>query len=283
MKQLKNCVCGIFFIILAVAFSSADDDGFLNVTCNEAQDCYVLDDVNQGLWLSCWYNVHKCKCSNTISSNFHLKWENNQCLMSKYGPCGDKGSGLAVGCSDNFICVDNQCRDPNDTSLKAVKLTPFLFKESKCDSGGCKFSDDLYLECSRLGNQCKCEKVYIADGRSTYWDIRNYDGDNDCSVGKFGPCGTNNGITIQCHGDGISCLNGICVDANHPFSDVGEHCQSGKNCKEGLLCSLGYVCIEPNSLDEGEICSFDDQCRKGLQCRRRPGAGPWSSAVCSKT
>jgi len=278
MKLFVNC--GILFIIWMVTTSSAED-GFLNATCNSAKDCYLLDDVNEGLWLACWYNVNRCKCQNTISSNFHLKWENNQCLMSKYGPCGDKGSGLAVGCSDGFICVDNRCRDPVDT--KSVKLTPYVFSESKCTSGGCSFSDDLHLECSHSDDHCMCDKIYIADGRGTYWDIRNYDGDNNCSVGKFGPCGTKNGITIECHGDGISCVNGTCLNPSHPISEVGENCESVKNCKEGLLCSLESVCIEPFSLEENKICSSDNQCREGLQCRRRPGAGPWSFAFCMQS
>jgi len=277
---MKSFVNYVFWLFILMVTTSSAEDGFLNATCNSAQDCYVLDDVNHGLWLACWYNVHKCKCQNTITSNFHLKWENNQCLMSKYGPCGDKGSGLVVGCSDNFICVDNRCRDPADT--KSVKLTPYVFDESKCTPSGCIFSEDLRLECNHYDDRCVCEKVYIADGRSTYWDIRNYDGENNCSVGKFGPCGTKNGITIECHGDGISCVNGTCVNPSNPISEVGGDCESVKNCKGGLLCSLESVCIEPFSLAEGKICSSDDECSKGLKCLHSPLAGPWSNAFCSQ-
>jgi len=284
MILLQSCTCGILFLIFFVTscnfVSSSSDEGFLNATCNEAKDCYVLDDANQGLWLACWYNVHKCKCQKTVKSEFHLKWENDQCLMSKYGPCGNKGSGLAVGCSDGFICVYNRCRDPSNT--KAVKSIPYVFTESKCKPNGCRFSENLHLECSHSDDHCKCKKVYIADARSTYWDIRNYDGDNNCSVGKFGPCGTENGITIQCHGPGISCVNGTCLNSSHPISEVGEDCQSDKNCNVGLLCSLESVCIEPFSLVDGMICSSDNQCHEGLKCRRRLGAGPWSFAVCIK-
>lgn len=285
MKLFINCVRDLLLLIVFLTASSTadnsvgDDDGFLNATCHEASDCYVLDGVNQGLWLACWYNVHKCKCQNTISSDFNLKWENRQCLMSKYGPCGAKGE-LAVGCQDGFVCVDNQCRDPNDT--RSVKVTPFIFNESSCSKGGCSFNDELSLRCNHLTDQCECAKVYIADARDSYWDIRNYDGNNNCSIGKFGPCGTKNGITINCHGDGITCVSGTCLDANHMISNVGEDCATTRNCKEGLLCSLDYICIEQFSLPENKICSNDNECQRGLQCRRRPGAGPWSFAFCQK-
>lgn len=280
MKLFENFVCPVLFFILFVTTCSANtsDDGFLNVTCSEASDCYVIDDVNKGLWLACWYNVNKCKCQNTISSNYNLKWENKQCLMSKYGPCGAKGT-LAVGCQDNFICIDNQCRDPNDTSAKAVKVTPFVFDESKCSD--CNFSDDLDLTCNYYTDHCECRKVYIADGRDTTWDIRNYDGNKNCSVGKFGPCGFKNGIKIDCHGDGITCVNGMCINVNHPISDVGEDCETTNNCKTGLLCSLESVCIEPYSLPANKICATHNQCRRGFLCLRRDGAGPWSYAFCT--
>lgn len=271
------CVVVLYVKTCSSQTDDANEDGFLNVTCNQAQDCYVLEDSSYGLHLACWHDVHKCKCDNTFRSNFHLKWQNGQCLMSKYGPCGDKGNGLAVGCQDGFACIDNNCRDPNNA--KSVRLTPFTFDESQCSEGdGCQFSDDLRLACNGE-NRCNCEKVYVADLRSTYWDIRNYDGDNTCSVGKFGPCGSKNGITIECHGNGITCVAGTCVNATHPISDAGEDCATIKNCKEGLQCSPDSVCIEPFSLAEGKRCSGDMQCQKDLKCRRN---GPWSSAFCQQ-
>ncbi|KAG4071762.1 hypothetical protein HA402_011916 [Bradysia odoriphaga] len=246
MNLIKNCVRDFLLAVCLVTICSADnvDDGFLNVTCNEAQDCYVLDDVNQGLWLACWYNVQKCKCQNTISSDFNLKWDSGKCLMSKYGPCGAKGE-LAVGCQD-----------------------------------GCSL-DDLELRCNYDSEQCECAKVYIADAADTYWDIKSYDGNKNCSVGKFGPCGSKNGIVIDCHGDGITCVNGRCLDPNHLTSDVGEECADKRNCKEGLLCSQSSVCIEPFSLPEEKLCGTDEECQKGLQCKRLHG--PWSSAFCTRT
>lgn len=270
---MKIVACEILSLLLIVTICSANEEGYLNAPCDKAQDCYVLDNVNQGLWLACSYSVNKCTCSNTIRSDFHLKWDSNQCLMSKYGPCGAKGE-LAVGCQDGFACIDNQCRDPANT--KAVKQTPFVFQDSNCSN--CDFSDKLRLECSYTSNQCECRKVYIADGRDSGWDIRNYAGDNDCSVGKFGPCGINNGIKIDCHGDGISCVKGTCSDPKHLISDVGEDCEYQENCKNGLLCSNG-VCIEPFSLPESKICRGDNECQKGLQCQ---SAGPWSNSFCTK-
>lgn len=277
MRLIENYVCDFFLVILfVIVYTNADDD-FLNATCNEAKDCYVIDDPNQGLHLACYYNVHKCKCVNTFRSNFHLKWENHQCLMSKYGPCGQKGTDLIVGCQDGFICVDNHCRDPND--IQAVKLTPFVFEQSACSDGGCQFSDDLRLTCKYDENHCNCEKVYTADARGTYWDIRNYDGENSCSTGKFGPCGTKNGIYIACHDLGTTCVNGTCLNASHPISDIGEDCATIKNCKQGLQCSPDSICIEPFSLPEGNRCSGNMQCQEELQCRRDR---PFSSAFCQK-
>lgn len=277
MRLLGNNFCELFVVILLLAYTNADDDGFLNATCKQAQDCYVLDDPQQGLHLACWFNVNKCKCDNTFRSNFHLKWENGRCLMSKYGPCGQKTADLVVGCQDGFSCVDNRCRDPKD--LKAVKLTPFVFEQSSCSQSGCQFSDDLRLTCSYDDDHCNCAKLYVADARSDYWDVRNYDGDNNCSTGKFGPCGTSNGITISCHGFGITCVNGTCLDASHPISDIGEDCATIINCRQGLQCSPDSICIEPFSLTAGKLCSGNMQCLVGLQCRRN---GPWSSAFCQQ-
>lgn len=270
---------GFLFIISFVTICSAnnnENEGFLKATCNEAKDCYVIDNSSHGLHLACWHNVHRCKCVNTFRSDFHLKWENGQCLMSKYGPCGEKGTDLAVGCQNGFVCVENQCRDPKDNSAKSVKQVPLIFEESDCSSNHCQFSEDLHLTCNG-GNHCSCQKVYVADLGDTYWDIRNYDDDHNCSVGKFGPCGKKDGITIECHGDGITCVSGTCLNASHPISDIGEDCGYTRNCREGLQCSLDRVCIEPNSLGEGKRCSGTMHCRAGLQCRR---SGPWSSAFC---
>lgn len=273
MRPATKFICGLSIVLSILTTSSAmeRDEGFLNATCNEAQDCYVIDDTSKGLLhLYCWYDVHKCICSNSFHSNFHLKWDNidRKCLMSKYGPCGAKGADLVVGCQDNFVCIDNQCRDPKDTSAKAVKLTPFEFEESQCFSSNvCQFSEDLHLSCNRILDRCNCEKVDPADARGTYWDLRNYDGDRNCSAGKFGPCGIRNGIIIECHGDGITCVSGTCVNASHPISDLGEECAYDRNCKGGLLCSDDSVCIEPFSVESGKRCTGTTQCREGLLCR----------------
>ncbi len=245
---------------------SASDAGFLNATCNQASDCYILED--KGLSLSCSFDVHKCKCSmlTYIRSEVNLKWKDGQCLMSKYGPCGARGN-LAVGCQDNFVCIDNQCRDPSNTGL--VKVVPFVFEGTEC---WCRFGD-MMLNCNEKLEQCECAELLPADAGSSYWDIRSYDGNKNCSAGKFGPCGTRNGITIDCHGDGITCVNGTCLDANHILSDVGEDCASQDNCKEGLLCTFDHICMEPFSLGLFKTCRSENECRKGLQCRQHPGAG----------
>ncbi len=275
MHLYKNCVSAVLLLAFFATVCRASDDGFLNVTCNEASDCYLLED--KGLSLSCWYDEHKCKCDNSFVSDFNLKWEDGQCLMSKYGPCGSRGD-IAVGCQDGFVCIENQCRDPSNT--RSIKVTPFVFDETKCSD--CSFGD-MRLRCNYDLEQCECAEVRFADGPSSFWDIRSYDGNKNCSVGKFGPCGTNNGITIDCHGDGITCIDGTCLDANHILSDVGEDCAFQKNCKEGLLCSRISICIEPFSVEEHKICSGDNQCQIGLQCKRDPSHGPWSYPYCTNT
>lgn len=275
--KFKMKICEVLTLILILKICSANEEGYLNVSCNQASDCYIFDDFNQGLQLWCLYDVNKCICLNSISSNFHLKWENNQCLMSKYGPCGGNGE-LVVGCQDGFVCVESQCRDPDKT--KAVKVTPFVFQDSNC-SNGCSFGDDLHLTCDRESHHCQCEKIEIADAPTSGWDIRNYDGDYDCSVGKFGPCGIKNGIKIDCHGGGISCVDGSCLDPNHLISGAGEDCEYTKNCKEGLLCS-SKVCIEPFSLPESEHCEGDNECQEGLRCQSSERSSPWSLTFCTK-
>lgn len=273
MKIIISDTLSLFLFVTILTTCSAGTEDLLSAPCKEASDCYVLDDVDQGLWLACSYDVEKCSCYNTIRSDFYLKWENDQCLMSKYGPCGSKGD-LTVGCQDGFKCFNNQCVDPTDT--KSVGITPFVFEDSNCSNGDCNFADNLYLSCR--SNNCLCRKEYIADSRGTGWDIRNYDGDNVCSVGKFGPCGNKNGIKIDCHGNGISCVDGTCVDPNHLISDLGEDCERTENCKEGLLCE-SRVCIEKFSVAESQLCRGSDSCQRGLQCRSN---GPWSSSFCTK-
>jgi len=187
-------------------------------------------------------------------------------------------STLEVDCLDGFKCVEDQCRDPANPDKSAAKSGAFTF-DKKC-SDGCKFSDDLRLECNHAENKCSCRKIYVADARGTSWDIRNYDGDKKCSVGKFGPCGKKDGIEIECHGAGISCVDGTCLDPSHPISEINEACESKKNCKEGLLCSRDRNCIEPKTSAAGSRCGSDDECKEGLKCRLRPGTSPWSSRIC---
>lgn len=265
--------CRVLLLLFCVStICSAENDDYLDVECHDAKDCYVVDN---SLALACYHSVNKCKCQNTFMSDFYLKWENKQCLSSKYGPCGTKGK-VTVGCLGGFVCVDNQCRDPKDTRPEAVKVTPFVFTESKC-SDGCSF-DGANLRCDHKSDHCECAKIYVADGTDDYWNIRNYDGDNDCSVGKFGPCGTKNGITIGCHGDGITCVSGTCLNANKLISDVDEDCVTKKNCKEGLLCSEYNTCIEPFSLEKDKMCKEDEECQKGLKCTG--GEDEYDTRVC---
>lgn len=37
-------------------------------------------------------------------------------------------------------------------------------------------------------------------------------------VGLFGPSGFKTGIKIDCHGDIIICVNGMCLSTDHVFS-----------------------------------------------------------------
>lgn len=206
------CVRGIFLLLFFVTICSANEsDVYFDVPCNDGRDCYVLPSIGQGLYLDCYHNVHKCKCQLSFMSDFQMKWENGQCLMSKYGPCGSKGK-LVVGCQDGFICVDNRC--PIDSSTESVKVTPYAFPESTCFRDGCMFDRArplARLHCNSNSNQCECVKVYDRNDR-TSWDMRNYDGNNNCSVGKYGPCGTKNGITLGCHVDLITCVGGMCLN-----------------------------------------------------------------------
>lgn len=89
----------------------------------------------------------------------------------------------------------------------------------------------------------------------------------------IGPCGIENGIKIDCHGVGISCVDGNCLNQNHLISDAGEDCEYTKNCKVGLLCSSG-MCIEPFSLPESKICGGKNECQKGLEC---VSTEPWGT------
>jgi len=281
MKIIIISVILLIGMITAIPYPGADDDeGFLpGSSCNDASDCYIFDDTNKGLQLACWYNVHQCKCQNTIRSDHHLLFKDGKCRMSKFGPCGKKvNSTLEVDCLDGFKCVENQCRDPGNTDASAAKSGPFIFNKQCSD--GCQFSEDLNLDCDRAGDKCACRKVEIADARGTSWDIRSYDGDRKCSVGKFGPCGKKDGIEIECHGAGISCVDGTCLDPSHPISGVNEACESKKNCKEGLLCSSDNICIEPKTLDSGKSCVSDEECKEGLKCGRRPGTSPWDYSRC---
>lgn len=144
-------------------------------------------------------------------------------------------------------------------------VSRFVFTESKCSESYCKF-DDTLLWCNRESDRCECAELLRQDSFSKLWDIRSYYGNNNCSTGKFGPCGSRDGITIDCHDDGITCVSGTCLDANHLLSDVGESCPSQNFCKEGLLCSFDSVCIEPFTQSENGTCRVDNECEKGLHC-----------------
>jgi len=260
----------------AQASLKTDQEGFLeDVTCNDAADCYVKDGE---LALACWYSVKKCKFQNTYQSIYSLQTISNECVMSKYGPCGKKGE-VEVGCSDGFECINGKCLDPKEPTK--IANGPVEFQTGSCKA--CQFSDDLQLQCDGFDSgaeKCLCQKVYIADGRGTLWDLRNYDGDKNCSAGQFGPCGEHNGVKIECHGEGISCVDGTCVNPEHPKSVLNGPCQEDKNCDATLICSHSRKCIQPNTTPSGESCNTDAECVQGTSCKRDPRLGPWSSPKC---
>jgi hypothetical protein len=217
---------------------------------------------------------------NTYQSIYNLEWTGDKCLMSKYGPCGANGT-VKVGCSGGFECIEGRCRDPRD-ELKTVKGAYSFPGTGHCN---CQFSEDLILMCDDDGGEekCVCREVELADARSPLWELRNYDGDKNCSVGHFGPCGEKDGVKIECHGEGMACVDGICTNPAHPRSELGEPCQDNKNCVSGsgLICAYSRKCIKPKTLELGAECSVDKECADGLACEQN--GDWWEAATCTKT
>jgi len=275
----------VFFCIFLFAINGSlvtagqNDDGFLEgSSCHSAKDCYIGN--GNALALACYYNVNKCKCYNTVSSIYQLTWdkESRQCLSSKYGHCGENGA-VKVGCADGFVCANNRCVDPKDDA-KAVK-DAFTFPVSDCIS--CRFSEELSLMCEGWDTPspfCTCRQNFPADKRGNVWELGNYVGSHNCSVSQFGPCGTKDGVKIECHGEGMECVKGICTNPAKPLSSLNEKCQESKNCGDGNICSHGYVCIKPNSAPREASCNSNEECSAGLVCKSNPQHGPWSSRRC---
>ncbi len=69
MNLYKNCVSAVLLLAVFASVCSASDAGFLNVTCNEASDCYLLED--KGLSLSCSFDVHKGPFINYVTHCLH--------------------------------------------------------------------------------------------------------------------------------------------------------------------------------------------------------------------
>jgi len=199
-------------------------------------------------------------------------------IFFRYGHCGKNGA-VVVGCADGFACIENRCRDPKDKT-KTVK-DAYTFPVTSCSA--CQFSPDLSLTCDHWTNpqqpSCICKEQYVADGKSNAWSLRNYDGGYNCSVSQFGPCGTRNGVKLDCHEEAMECVDEICINPKKPYSSTNEICGQTKNCAEGLICSGNQVCITPKTSGEGVPCDADEECTEGFTCKQTQW--PWGYRRCT--
>lgn len=113
---------------------------------------------------------------------------------------------------------------------------------------------------------CNVRTVAADTGNSNIWRLYNYAGISNCSVGKFGPCGEwNNGLKVDCSGEGIEYINERCMNPMKLISNKCESCELTKDCAQGLICSH-RKCIILKSVGKNFPCSQDEDCIEELKC-----------------
>ncbi|CAL8081327.1 unnamed protein product [Orchesella dallaii] len=139
-----------------------------------------------------------------------------------------------------------------------AKLYPGFSRQ--CPNGGqdCEFNSadspgtSLYFKC-RENNICFCSRG-VAPADVPVWPVQ-WSDNNDCQVTKGGPCGDENGLTVNCMAN-LSCIQGRCRNPNELHSGTFH-----QSCNDELDCQSGLKCRQPTENLEINIKRCMNSCR----------------------
>ncbi|ODM97253.1 hypothetical protein Ocin01_09427 [Orchesella cincta] len=142
---------------------------------------------------------------------------------------------VLLGNGNNLTSAMNKMPPPE------AKLYPGFSRQ--CPTGGdaCKFTSSespgnaLYFKC-RENNICFCSRG-VAPADVLVWPVQW--SNEECQVGKGGPCGDENGLTVNCMPN-LSCVQGRCRNPSELHG--GSFHQS---CNDDLDCQSGLKCQQP--------------------------------------
>lgn len=104
----------------------------------------------------------------------------------------------------------------------------------------CNEDHDCYYEIGMVGGirltcksgKCECQKTPLIYLDGPNFDVRVLNG--KCLSSRYAPCGTTNGITIECD-EGSTCIEDRCRSTIRTVPK-GSHCHEDIDCQEGLIC-----------------------------------------------
>lgn len=124
-----------------------------------------------------------------------------------------------------------------------AKLYPEFSRQcsqSKDKSNSCKFTspdspgNSLYFKC-RENDICFCARG-TAPADVLVWSVAWEVDTQKCLVGKGGPCGNDNGISVYCM-SGLDCIQGRCRNSSEIHNgQVNQFCNDDIDCRPGLAC-----------------------------------------------
>jgi len=150
---------------------------------------------------------------------------------------------ILLGDGSNLAIAMNKMPPPE------AKLYPGFSRQ--CPTGGedCRFTaadssgNSLYFKC-RENNICFCSRG-IVPADVLVWPVQ-WSSD-ECQVAKGGPCGDDNGLTVNCMPN-LSCMQGRCRNPSELHSGT-----SHQSCNDDLDCQPGLRCQQPTENMEIQI------------------------------
>jgi len=280
-----NCTVSKFGPCGEVNGIKIDCNKGLGLECNKDKYCVDPKSPESDENGFCAFKKH-CKANSMLTCNRAT----HKCIKSKSTPDGKE-------CAENEDCANENCVVPalpfapsicgNGSSTDGSNgdgSTGHLFPVSSCNACGFNLGE-LKVELTCVNQTfCSCKHNPPADSRPEYWKIKGQDGADNCTVSKFGPCGEQNGIKIDCS-KGLECnKDKYCIDPQNPESDENGLCGSKKHCKndKGLTCNRAtYKCIKSKSTPEGEDCAENEDCKSENCARDENDTFPFGPAKCN--
>lgn len=156
----------------------------------------------------------------------------------------------------------NKVADTNSTET-TLKFERNCVNDRDCHYENEKARGQVHLTCKEGTCQCQNPSVPVQDVPNYSVRVLN----NECVVRSNAPCGTTNGITLECE-DGKFCIEGRCrsqirTRAKYFLCDEDIDCEEGLKCIEKKVPPIVSYCRDPipPTLTFERECTRDNDCQ----------------------